>query len=91
MSGSQRLIPSKLKKEIVRRGWQGCDLAQRAHLSAPTVSAALAGRPLKVATLLKIAKALAATTPIQELDDLLDEFLREARNRRSMEASDGSV
>jgi hypothetical protein len=38
--------PPRLRLELARRGWANVDLARAAGISAPTVSAAMAGRPL---------------------------------------------
>jgi transcriptional regulator with XRE-family HTH domain len=36
-----------LRREMARRGWAQMDLAKEAGISQPTVSAALAGRPIR--------------------------------------------
>jgi lambda repressor-like predicted transcriptional regulator len=71
MAGSISLEPEKLRFEIARRGWQAVDLAREARLSLPTISCALQGRILKATTVVKIAKALSGTPPMEEVDALL--------------------
>lgn len=73
VSGSLSLNPTRLHRELARRGWHGIDLARAAQLTAPTISAALAGRPLKMTTVRKIAKTLSETPPIAVIHDLIRE------------------
>jgi S-DNA-T family DNA segregation ATPase FtsK/SpoIIIE len=47
------------------------DLARAARVSAPTVTAALSGRPVAPRTLMRIAVALADTPPVAGVDDIL--------------------
>jgi DNA-binding Xre family transcriptional regulator len=63
---TQRLI-----REMARRGWNGRDLARAAGISGPTVTMALAGRPIAPATLKRIALALLAAPPVEGIDSLL--------------------
>lgn len=60
--------PSRLRQELARRGWSAADLARRAAVSHPTVSAALAGRPIAPRSLGAIARALASV----EADPMID-------------------
>jgi transcriptional regulator with XRE-family HTH domain len=62
---------ARLEREIARRGWTHEELAKVAGVSAATVAAATAGRPLAVKTVRLIAAALAATPAIDDIDSLL--------------------
>ncbi|MHB1500177.1 MAG: helix-turn-helix domain-containing protein [Candidatus Dormibacteria bacterium] len=53
------LAADRLRFELARRGWGNADLARAARVSAPTVTAALSGRPVAPRTLMRIAVALA--------------------------------
>ncbi len=48
----------RLRHELALRGWGNSDLARVAGISAPTVTAALAGKPIAPGTFRKIAIAL---------------------------------
>lgn len=48
----------RLREALALRGWSGNDLARVSGLSAPTVSAALAGRPITAHSLKCMAMAL---------------------------------
>ena len=61
----------RLRLELARRGWGHADLARAAGISPPTVSAAMAGRPLAPRTVLQIARALATAPPVDGIDHLL--------------------
>jgi DNA-binding Xre family transcriptional regulator len=61
--------------ELARRGWAHTDLARAAGISPPTVSAAVAGRPVAPSTLRKIADALASTPVVEGIDVLLRDRL----------------
>ncbi len=61
----------RLMREMARRGWSRGDLARAAGISAPTVTMALAGRPISPATLKRIAMALLAAEPVEGIDHLL--------------------
>jgi transcriptional regulator with XRE-family HTH domain len=61
----------RLMREMARRGWGRADLARAAGISAPTVTLALAGRPVAPSTLKHIAQALLAAKPIEGIDTLL--------------------
>lgn len=65
--------PTRLRQEMARRGWEGVDLAREARLSAATVSAALAGRPIAARSLSLIAAALSRAPVVAEIDALLRE------------------
>jgi len=62
----------QLRHEMVLRGLSASDLARAARLSAATVSAALAGRPVAPRTLALIAEALGRVPVVDHLGDLLD-------------------
>ena len=47
------------------------DLARAAHVSALTIAAALAGRPISPSTVRKIAMALDAAPPVPGVDGIL--------------------
>jgi len=57
MAGT-RVEAERLRLELARRGWDGCDLATAAGLSTATVSATIRGRPVSTATLRKMVVAL---------------------------------
>jgi hypothetical protein len=63
--------PQQLRGELARRGWSAGDLARDAGVSAPTVSAALAGRLLAAHTAPSIVNDLARPPGLLELDRLL--------------------
>ena len=65
------LARDRLRLEMARRGWGNADLARAAQVSAPTVTAALAGRPVAPRTVLRIAIALAKTPPVTGVDSIL--------------------
>ncbi len=65
------LAADRLRFELARRGWGNADLARAARVSAPTVTAALSGRPVAPRTLMRIAVALADTPPVAGVDDIL--------------------
>jgi plasmid maintenance system antidote protein VapI len=66
-----RVSGSRLRLELARRGWSHGDLARSAGISPPTVSAAIAGRPLAPRTVRRIAEALATAPSIEGIDVLL--------------------
>jgi hypothetical protein len=61
----------RLRHELARRGWCNYDLARAAGISAPTVSAAMAGRPLSPKTVRLIARALCSAPALDGIDALL--------------------
>ena len=65
------LAADRPRLEIARRGWGSTDLARAARVSAPTVSAALAGRPVAPQTLRRIVLTLAGTPPLAGVEDIL--------------------
>lgn len=71
-----------LEREMMLRGWTGADLARESRLSAATVSAALAGRPIAVSSVLLIAQALMRCPMVAMVDSLLPEDPRQ-RDRPS--------
>jgi transcriptional regulator with XRE-family HTH domain len=68
---SVSLDPSRLRRELARRGLSATDLAREARLSAATVSAALAGRPITTTTLRLIADVLLRVPVVDVIDELL--------------------
>jgi len=67
-----RMHPSRLERELARRGWNATDLARASGISVATISAARHGRPLAHTTLCKIADALQKAPVIPGVDDLLE-------------------
>lgn len=65
------LAADRLRLEIARRGWGNADLARAARVSAPTITAALAGRPITPNSLRKIALALSTSPPVAGVDEIL--------------------
>jgi lambda repressor-like predicted transcriptional regulator len=63
--------PARLKLEMDRRGLSAAALAREARLSPPTVTAALAGRPISAASLQLIAKTLARLSVLEMADVLV--------------------
>lgn len=55
----------RLQRELARRGWTYSDLARAAQASPPTVTSAMAGRPVAPRTLRRIAQALTAAAPVE--------------------------
>jgi transcriptional regulator with XRE-family HTH domain len=68
---SVRLDAARLRHERDRRAWTNTELAAAAGVSNPTVTAALAGRPVSPRTLRLIARALAAAPAIADIELLL--------------------
>jgi transcriptional regulator with XRE-family HTH domain len=68
-----RVHAERLRFELARRGWDGCDLATAAGLSAATVSAAIQGRPLSTATVRKMVLALSRAPVLPGIDDLVSQ------------------
>ena len=64
--------PSRLDRELARRGWNATDLAKASGISVATISAARRGRPVSNATLCKIADALRSAPVIEGVDLLLE-------------------
>ncbi len=65
------LDASRLRRELARRGLSATDLAHEARLSAATVSAALAGRPITTTSLRLIAEVLMRVPVVDAIDGLL--------------------
>jgi transcriptional regulator with XRE-family HTH domain len=63
--------PGRLRNELARRGWAAADLARQSGVSAPTVSAALAGRPISAQSLQRIATALSHAPTHDVIDKLI--------------------
>ncbi len=55
----------------MRIGWTHADLARAAWVSAPTITTAMAGRPISPETLRKIALALSVSPPMAGIDEIL--------------------
>lgn len=64
--------PERLRLELACRGWNGVDLARASGLSRPTVSGALAGRPLTAKSLAAMIRALRGAPVIQGIELPLD-------------------
>jgi transcriptional regulator with XRE-family HTH domain len=64
--------PTRLDRELARRGWNATDLAKASGISVGTISAARRGRPVSNATLCKIAEALRAAPIVGGVDILLE-------------------
>jgi hypothetical protein len=58
--------------ELVKRGWQLCDLATQAGLSEPTARAVVRGRGVSMVTALKVVRALERNPPNERLMALLN-------------------
>lgn len=61
----------RLRWEIARRGWSAADLVRASGVSGPTISAALAGRPVAARSLGKIAEALGRAPALPVVEALL--------------------
>lgn len=68
---SVTLDSERLRRELVRRGWNATELAHAARLSNATVSAACRGRAISPTSVRLIVKALIAQPPLPEIDALL--------------------
>jgi transcriptional regulator with XRE-family HTH domain len=69
---STRLDPTRLDRELARRGWNATDLATASGVSVGTISAARRGRPVSNGTLCKIANALRDAPVVPGVDSLLE-------------------
>ena len=67
-----RLSPSRLDRELARRGWSATDLARATGCSPSTISGARRGRVVNNETLRRIAEALRGAPIILGVDALLD-------------------
>lgn len=63
--------PGRLRNELARRGWSAADLARQSGVSAPTGSAALAGRGISARSLQRIALALSQAPTHDVIDRLI--------------------
>lgn len=61
----------RLREALATRGWSATDLARSAGLSAPTVGAALAGRPITARSLKSIAVALEREPALRLISNLI--------------------
>lgn len=68
---SVRLDAARLRHERDRRAWTNSELASAAGVSNPTVTAALAGRPVSPRTLRLLARALASCPAVENIETLL--------------------
>jgi transcriptional regulator with XRE-family HTH domain len=66
-----RLNPTRLDRELARRGWSATDLARAAGCSASTISGARRGRTVTNDTLRKIAAALEVAPIMPGVDYLI--------------------
>lgn len=57
--------------ELARRGWSAADLAREAGISPPTVSAALAGKPIAARSVGLVAACLARFPAMEILEGLI--------------------
>jgi transcriptional regulator with XRE-family HTH domain len=64
----------RLRHELARRGWTQADLLARAGVSAPTLTALMAGRPVRPSTLRRIALAISQAPVVKDIDQLLPEM-----------------
>jgi transcriptional regulator with XRE-family HTH domain len=69
---STRIDPTRLDRELARRGWNATDLAKASGISVGTISAARRGRPVSNATVCRIADALRDAPVIAGVDSLLE-------------------
>ncbi len=63
--------PSRLRYEIQLRGLTLQEVSKRSHVSAPTITAALAGRALNMRSALAVSRALQTAPPLEEMAALL--------------------
>ena len=68
-----RMNRLRLQREMAARGWNACDLAAAAGLSAATLSAALQGRPVSLRTVQKIAVVIARTPATPQAVELIQD------------------
>lgn len=68
---SVRLDAARLRRERDRRAWTNAELAAAAGVSNPTVTSALAGRPVSPRTLRLLARALVAAPALADVEVLL--------------------
>jgi transcriptional regulator with XRE-family HTH domain len=65
---SATLDSERLRRELVRRGWNANELAQAARLSNATISAACRGRAISPTSVRLIVKALMSQPPLADID-----------------------
>ena len=63
--------PSRLRMELIRRGWSECDLAREARISPATVSAAISGRSISAKSLSLMVEALLKVPTVELIDRLV--------------------
>lgn len=66
--------PLRLRHELARRGWTVADLSARAGVSAATLSAVMAGRPVRPTTAKRIALAISKAPVVDGMDRILTEW-----------------
>lgn len=71
--------PDRLRFELSRRGWSASDLARESGVSGPTVSAALAGRPIAPQSLRLMASALGRVPVVPTIDALIQAQLADVK------------
>jgi lambda repressor-like predicted transcriptional regulator len=64
----------RLCNELARRGWTVADLSARAGVSAATLSAVMAGRPVRPTTAKRIALAISKAPVVDGMDRILTEL-----------------
>ncbi len=67
-----RISPTRIDRELARRGWSATDLARASGCSASTISGARRGRQVTNETLRKIADALRDAPVVAGVDALLE-------------------
>ena len=67
-----RISPTRIDRELARRGWSATDLARASGCSPSTISGARRGRQVTNETLRKIADALLSAPVIPGVDVLLE-------------------
>ncbi len=68
---SVTLDSERLRRELVRRGWNANELAHAARLSNATISAACRGRAISPTSVRLIVKALMSEPPLPDIDIFL--------------------
>ena len=67
-----RISPTRIDRELARRGWSATDLARASGCSPSTISGARRGRQVTNDTLRKIADALRSAPVVPGVDMLLE-------------------
>jgi transcriptional regulator with XRE-family HTH domain len=67
-----RISPTRIDRELARRGWSATDLARASGCSPSTISGARRGRQVTNETLRKIADALRGAPLVAGVDALLE-------------------